>query len=177
MANLLQTLEHIGVTARIESLSLNSEFTLFCEQNSRFFTRITTNDQSASDLQRLLGLLTKSHIEALTSVEQNMGSLQAMEETFLEHLGDEHKFQNHSVGNLLLITHLWVYLQGYLQMDFSLANDYAEQTAQRVAPLLNQQPDRLRTELMKSFYLGDESSPTKNLSSQGILARIKQFFS
>ncbi|NMT19539.1 hypothetical protein HKA99_34870, partial [Vibrio parahaemolyticus] len=75
----------------------------------------------------LLGLLTKSHIEASANYEQNAHSTQRMQQVLTDSLGNEHadKFTNQSAEDLILVTHLWLYTQGYLNMDFSLAHDHA----------------------------------------------------
>lgn len=111
-------------------------------------------------------LLTKSHIEASALYEQHATSTHHMQQVLSDTLGEEHaeKFTNQSAEDLVLVTHLWLYTQGYLNMDFSLAHDHAEQTQnilQHELVIKRMDLDAFRTDLMQSFYLGKEANPAK----------------
>ncbi|MCU8100472.1 hypothetical protein M2H38_08610 [Vibrio vulnificus] len=64
------------------------------------------------------------------------------------------KFSDVVLQDLLMISTLWIFVQGRLKMDFSLANDHAAETAQHAAPFLAVDADVIRSELMQSFYQG-----------------------
>ncbi len=72
---------------------------------------------------------------------------------------------------------MWLYTQGYLNMDFSLAHDHAEQTQnilQHELVIKRMDLDAFRTNLMQSFYLGKEANPAK---ASGLISWIKRLFS
>lgn len=149
------------------------------KEQSQLFTKVCENKPATAPTLHLLGLLTKSHIEASANYEQHAHSAQQMQQVLTDSLGDEHadKFTNQSVEDLILITHLWLYTQGYLNMDFSLAHDHAEQTQntlQHELVVKRMDVDAFRTELMQSFYLGREASPA---STSGFWGRLKRLFS
>ena len=76
-----------------------------------------------------------------------------------------------------MVTHLWLYTQGYLNMDFSLAHDHAEQTQntlQHELVIKRMDLDAFRTDLMQSFYMGKEVNPAKK---QGLFSWVKRLFS
>ena len=54
----------------------------------------------------------------------------------------------------LLMDFDWLYVKGYLGMDYSLANDHALQTAEAMSRLKGQSADELRTKFNQSYYLG-----------------------
>ncbi|PFG58414.1 hypothetical protein ATG66_0964 [Vibrio sp. ES.051] len=147
------------------------------KEQSPLFTKVCKNKPTTAPALHLLGLLTKSHIEASALYEQHAHSAQKMQQVLTDSLGDEHagKFTNQSAEDLILITHLWLYTQGYLNMDFSLAHDHAEQTQntlQYELVIKYIDVDLFRTELMQSFYLGREANPTSNSGFLGWLKRL-----
>jgi hypothetical protein len=148
------------------------------EQNA-LFTRVCENKPATPPALHLLGLLTKSHIEASALYEQHAHTTHQMQIALSESVGDEHasKFTNQSAEDLILITHLWLYTQGYLNMDFSLAHDHAQQTQttlQHELVIKRIDVDAFRTELMRSFYLGRNANPIK---SGGLLGWLKRLLS
>lgn len=149
------------------------------KEQSQLFTKVCENKPATAPTLHLLGLLTKSHIEGSANYEQHAHSAQQMQQVLTDSLGDEHadKFTNQSAEDLILITHLWLYTQGYLNMDFSLAHDHAEQTQntlQHELVVKRMDVDAFRTELMQSFYLGREASPA---STSGFWGKLKRLFS
>ena len=149
------------------------------KEQAPLFIRVCENKPETAPALHLLGLLTKSHIEASALYEQHSTSSQHMQKALSDTLGDEHadKFTNQSAEDLILITHLWLYTQGYLNMDFSLAHDHAEQTQESLQHELvikRMDLDAFRTDLMQSFYLGKEATPAK---SNGLFGWLRQLFS
>ncbi len=146
------------------------------EQNA-LFNRVCENKPTTEPELHLLGLLTKSHIEASALYEQHAHTTLQMHQALNDSVGNEHanKFINQTAEELTLITHLWLYIQGYLNMDFSLAHDHAEQTQtilQRELVIKRIDIDGFRTELMRSFYLGREANPSTRNSFLGKLKRL-----
>ena len=140
---------------QLDVISLDSpQWEQFYQANNGLFTKVQKAKPNRLASHHLLGLLTKAHIEALSQVETHHSSVKAMKQAFKQELGEEHAANFHySDGEqLIFVTHLWLYLQGYLAMDFSLANDHAEQTATAIAKLNGGDSQVLRTSFMASFY-------------------------
>ncbi|MGR5236902.1 hypothetical protein [Vibrio alfacsensis] len=149
------------------------------KEQAPLFAKVCENKPDTSPTLHLLGILTKSHIEASAQYEKVAASSQHMQQVLSNALGDEHadKFTNQSAEDLMLITHMWLYTQGYLNMDFSLAHDHAEQTQntlQHELVIKRIDLDSFRTGLMQSFYLGKEANPVQ---TNGILGWLKRLFS
>lgn len=149
------------------------------KEHAPLFARVCENRPEKAPALHLLGLLTKSHIEATANYEQSASSTQQMQQVLNETLGNEHadKFTNQSAEDLIFITHLWLFTQGYLHMDYSLAHDHAEQTQSTLNHELiikRMDVDAFRTELMQSFYMGKEANPTKKVS---LFSWFKRLFS
>ena len=178
MNNLDETLRSIKADTLLSGPQHQEQWQVFCQQNQSLFDRVRQNKSDVEPVSHLLGILTKAHIEAQTSLEQQLSSHQAMQQVLDEHLGktNAERFNNHSLTTLLFITHLWLYLQGYLKMDFSLANDHAEQAASLISKVNKQDTQILRTEFMQSFYLGDHQSPIVEQQNP-ILGWFKSLFS
>ncbi|MGR5067640.1 hypothetical protein [Vibrio alfacsensis] len=148
-------------------------------EQAPLFTKVCENKPDTAPALHLLGLLTKSHIEASAQYEKSATTSQQMQQVLSNTLGDEHadKFTNQSAEDLTLITHMWLYTQGYLNMDFSLAHDHAEQTQHTLHHELvikRIDLDAFRADLMHSFYLGKEAN---SAPSKGILGWLKRLFS
>ncbi|MDA9556555.1 hypothetical protein N9R79_03495 [Vibrio sp.] len=146
----------------------------FSHSQVNFFDAVCQSHPNKSTHSHLLGLLTKCHIEHISRLESNQDSVLAMKHAIHDTVGYPHsdKFQVPEIAYTLFITHLWLYTQGFLKMDFSLANDHADNTAHMIFPLLNQEQlqnyssiDGLRTNLTQSFYLGKNGSPYSSSSS------------
>ncbi|MGR4991380.1 hypothetical protein ACPV3U_17550 [Vibrio rotiferianus] len=149
------------------------------KEQAPLFIRVCENKPDTAPALHLLGLLTKSHIEASALYEQQATSTHNMQQVLNDTLGQEHaeKFTNQSAEDLVLVTHLWLYTQGYLNMDFSLAHDHAEQTQntlQHELVIKRMDLDAFRTDLMQSFYMGKEANPTK---AHGLFGWMKRLLS
>ncbi|EDP60582.1 hypothetical protein [Vibrio sp. AND4] len=148
------------------------------EEQAPLFIRVCENKPDKAPVLHLLGLLTKSHIETSALYDQNAASTHRMQQVFSDTLGEEYakKFTNQTAEDLALVAHLWLYTQGYLNMDFSLAHDHAEQTQNTLQQELvtkRMDSDAFRTDLMQSFYLGKKATPKK---TSGLLSWIKSLF-
>ena len=125
----------------------------FLQQHSVLFTNVKQHKPNIADESHLLGILTKAHIECLSSVELNQKAIKTMWQALNK------SFEYQDLHMLILVTHVWLYVQGYLKMDFSLANDHADATAKTMRELSNSDTHEIRTQFLASFYLGNKSSP------------------
>ncbi|CAK1808426.1 Tetracyclin repressor-like C-terminal domain-containing protein [Vibrio crassostreae] len=153
------------------------ELTSFIDENHALFKHACENKPDNSAHQTLLGLLTKEHIDASYRFESNKDASEAMQSVFDNTVGSEHgnKFQNSGSQQLKLVTHLWLFIQGRLGMDYSLANDHAAATAKLLSRLSRSTDDEIRVEFMASFYDGLNIYQTENKPS-GLVHRLKRLF-
>lgn len=157
MTKLSKTLEQSGID-NIQALAegYDSELENFIEHNQALFAHACTNKPQNSQRQTLLGLLTKAHIDASYGVESNKDTSHAMQKVFENTVGNENskKFQNSHIKYLVFITHLWLFVQGRMGMDFSLANDHATATSKLILSIQSGDIEVQRTGFMASFYDG-----------------------
>ena len=153
------------------------ELTSFIDENHALFKHACENKPDNSVRQTLLGLLTKVHIDASYRFESNKEANEAMQNVFDNTVGTEHsdKFQNSNAQQLKLVTHLWLFIQGRLGMDYSLANDHAAATATLLSRLSRNTDDEIRVEFMGSFYDGLNLYQAENKPS-GFVHRFKRLF-
>ncbi|WP_164675335.1 hypothetical protein [Vibrio rhodolitus] len=149
----------------------------FSTANAMLFRKVQLAKPENHLTHHLLGLLTKAHIETLSRVTAHKDSVDAMQQAFDENLGEDHaaRFQYQDGLQLVLVTHLWLYLQGYLGMDFSLANDHAEQTASTLVTTTGKDVHQLRSEFMASYYQARQLTENK-ADSGGLLSWLKGLF-
>ncbi|WP_295895373.1 hypothetical protein [uncultured Vibrio sp.] len=128
---------------------------------SPLFQTVIENKPETSLRLHLLGLLTKSHIELISSFTSYVDSINAMKEAIDETVGKEHanKFKTSHVDELTLLTHAWLYVQGYLGMDFSLANDHAYETAKMISSVTQTDIQTRRSSFLESYYTGVKNQP------------------
>ncbi len=158
VSNLKQQLEVAGVDTLPLSDNETHMFLDAVESKASFFDSLCEQKQDKPPLLLLLGLLTKSHIEALSKLEPQVEAISAMDDVFAQTLGDKnsHQPEADSVVELSLVTKLWLMVQGYLNMDFSLANDHAKKTSDILAKVLHAESDQIRSELLASYYHGKD---------------------
>ncbi|MFA0146866.1 hypothetical protein AB4452_12285 [Vibrio lentus] len=153
------------------------ELKSFTDENHALFKHASENKPDNSERQTLLGLLTKVHIDVSYRFESNKEASEAMQSVFDSTVGSEHgdKFQNSNAQQLKLVTHLWLFIQGRLGMDYSLANDHAAATATLLSRLSRSTDDEIRVEFMGSFYDGLNLYQVENKPS-GFVHRFKRLF-
>ncbi|UPR37376.1 hypothetical protein ISX50_19170 [Vibrio cyclitrophicus] len=153
------------------------ELTSFIDENHALFKHACENKPDNSARQTLLGLLTKEHIDASYRFESNKDANEAMQSVFDNTVGSEHgdKFQNSNAQQLKLVTHLWLFIQGRLGMDYSLANDHAAVAATLLSRISRSSDDEIRVEFMASFYDGLNIYQAENKPS-GIVHHLKRLF-
>ncbi|WP_135381495.1 hypothetical protein [Vibrio tasmaniensis] len=153
------------------------ELSSFIDENHALFKHACENKPDNSARQTLLGLLTKVHIDASYRFESNKDANEAMQNVFDNTMGTEHsdKFQNSNAQQLKLITHLWLFIQGRLGMDYSLANDHAAVAATLLSRISRSSDDEIRVEFMASFYDGLNLYQAENKPS-GFVHYFKRLF-
>ncbi|MEZ9740519.1 hypothetical protein AB4283_00425 [Vibrio splendidus] len=153
------------------------ELSSFIDENHALFKHACENKPDNSARQTLLGLLTKVHIDASYRFESNKEANEAMQNVFDNTVGTEHsdKFQNSNAQQLKLITHLWLFIQGRLGMDYSLANDHAAVAATLLSRISRSSDDEIRVEFMASFYDGLNLYQAENKPS-GFVHHFKRLF-
>ncbi|KII76181.1 hypothetical protein [Vibrio renipiscarius] len=181
MSNLTQVAIEIGIE-NLDVFDIHSpQWQTFCDSNDALFERVITAKPDKAHTHHLLGVLTKAHIEALSRVEKHHDAVQAMHQALEQNVGSHHQnnFHYQDGEQLAFVTHAWLYVQGYLGMDFSLANDHANSSAQALK--VNQEVDAqaLRSQFMASFYQGKEQGNahlSHKKSSHPILEWFKKRF-
>ncbi len=168
--------------AGLSELKLNpQEQTIYqelCERYQGTFNAACEHNQDKPSFHMLLGTLTQAHIQLSSQLEHHLQSLLKMQQAINEGIGEEHadKFKNTATVELLILTKLWVLVQGYLKMDFSLANDHALNSAKLVNNVLGADPDILRTGIMQAFYIGQKASPIPD-KAPNLLDKLKSWLS
>ncbi|MGD8231435.1 hypothetical protein [Vibrio sp. TRT 1302] len=150
----------------------------FCSRHASLFAKARRRNPDKPATHGLLGVLTKAHMEESSALESQIASIQAMQDVLVSNLGQEHadKFEQQGIKQLILVTHLWLYLQGYLKMDFSLANDHADNTAHLIATLNKQDPQYLRTQFLESYYLGKQRAGENTQAKSGLIDWLRRIF-
>ncbi|MBB1466553.1 MULTISPECIES: hypothetical protein [Vibrio] len=159
------------------SIGYEKELSSFIDENHALFKHAFENKPDNSARQTLLGLLTKVHIDASYRFESNKEANEAMQNVFDNTVGTEHsdKFQSSNAQQLKLITHLWLFIQGRLGMDYSLANDHAAVAATLLSRISRSSDDEIRVEFMASFYDGLNIYQAENKPS-GFVHHFKRLF-
>lgn len=153
------------------------ELQSFIEENHSLFKHACKSKSDNSARQTLLGLLTKVHIDVSYRFESHKEASEAMQNVFDNTVGNQHsgKFQNANAQQLKLVTHLWLFIQGRLGMDYSLANDHAAATSTLLSRVSRNTDDEVRVEFMSSFYDGLNIYQTEN-KPLGFIHRLKRLF-
>lgn len=178
MSSLLSELDNAGALNVSNISAQKKELQLLCEANESLFTKVCERKPETSPLQHALGVLTKAQIEAISRLQTQSSASSAMLEAISSTVGSEHlqKFSSKEGQELLLITHLWIYLLGRLNMDFSYANDHALQTSNLLSPLVYKPIEGLRCQFMETFYQGLQQHKHYN-PNRSVFHSIKSFVS
>ncbi|NLS14573.1 hypothetical protein HGP28_17060 [Vibrio sp. SM6] len=164
--NILESqLCHIGADRLSIVTDYPDAYHLFCSRESQLYANTCERKPETSPRLHLLGILTKTHLELSCMVETHLDSRRELKRALTQSIAQHHnKFHDVQLEELALITHLWLYVQGYLHMDFSLANDHAAKCASLIAQICNLDQHQQRTNFMASFYHGQHAAPSSTLS-------------
>ncbi|MDR9828634.1 hypothetical protein RCJ22_23900 [Vibrio sp. FNV 38] len=143
----------------------NASSLIACQASN--LTEITDNLQPIYDktclekpelgqVERLVGLFSYYHHGLLQQFDQQQGSLKNVLDVFEQQLplGDKPRFSAPIITQFWLATHLWLFVQGRMNLDYSLANDHAIEVSTRLSNVTKLDMDALRCELNKSYYQG-----------------------
>lgn len=169
VSKLKQQLEVAGIDTLHLSTKEAALFAQVIEEKAEFFDTVCQQSPDKKPILLLLGLLTKQQIEATGKLESQVEQICKMHNIFSETVGEQEasRFGAQAVIELSLVTKIWLMVQGYLNMDFSLANDYALNTATLLTKALHvQEMDELRTELLAGYYHGKEKRQGDEPSAQ-----------
>lgn len=154
---LLQTaFEELGVKS-VQFVSEHQEqFDQFCHCHSSLYERVLQAKPNINAHQHLLGVMTKAHLELFGSLTAHQDAIEEMRQAFINELGQEQAnvLKLPASVEMQLATHLWLFVQGRLGMDFSLANDHGQQSAILLSRLLGTDSEALRCQFNQSFYVG-----------------------
>lgn len=178
---LFNAVQATGFKLSTKSVSVNvdaSQLEQLCEKLSPLFERSKLKHSQHTDLQLLLGLFTLHHEKLLHQLNSQQQSLLAMQSVIDESLEDKHAaaFKAPLVIEFWLTMHLWLFVQGQLEMDYSLANDYATEASQLLVSFTPVSADELRCEWNESFYKGGNILKEFAGDSNGILGWITKLF-
>ncbi|PMH37119.1 hypothetical protein BCU68_08445 [Vibrio sp. 10N.286.49.B3] len=155
MTNLSSTLEQSGIDTAQTLTEYDDLIKAFCAEHNALFTRVCTAkpDQPTSD--HLLGVLTNAYLTTYQQFLTQQTAAIEMKKVFDQTLGQHgEKFQLQDQRQLSFITHLWLFVQGRYGIDFSLSNEYAQQTAEALAATLGDDMEAIRTTYLASYYQG-----------------------
>ncbi|QIA63652.1 hypothetical protein GT360_09045 [Vibrio astriarenae] len=109
-----------------------------------------------TELERFLGLFSYHHQDLMGQFLSQKASLSEMQRVFETHLETEHqeKFSAPIIKQLWLSSYIWLFLQGRMNLDFSLANDHATEVSKALSGVLNTEVEVMRCELNKAYYQG-----------------------
>ncbi|MDA0150253.1 hypothetical protein [Vibrio sp. LaRot3] len=179
MTKLQQTVEAINAHQCSSIRDEQQTWLEFYQQHNPLYGKVLATKPNTAETQHLLGLTTKAHIEITARVESNQQAAQAMRQALQENVAEHSERFHYQEGDQLrFISHLWLYVQGYLAMDFSLANDHAAHTAQLLSSIESGDEQTFRTELMASFYQGKQQGQADNASHKpnGLFTWLSQLF-
>ncbi|MGF1715625.1 hypothetical protein L4D08_12125 [Photobacterium chitinilyticum] len=159
MTHLLKELQHMGLSTLDFSEHEQTFLDQFITVSAPFFDKISQHrpDKLSQDL--ILGLLTKSHHEALDNYQITEPKAAELKAMFSDQVGTEHaeKFTELSHDELIVISMLWFLTQGFTGIDYSYANDHALETAGLLDDeQQTEEAERYRTRFMQAYYTGIE---------------------
>ncbi|WP_087025021.1 hypothetical protein [Thaumasiovibrio subtropicus] len=114
------------------------------------------NDKPEADI--LLGLLTDTWQNEKAVLDHHADAMMEMQQTLNQYL-DANAIRNDSLSEWLCISKLWLLAQGYQNIDFSLANEYAENISLTVNAITNEAQTVDRSTLMHCYYIGQDARP------------------
>lgn len=148
----------------------------YCDKNQALFEKVCAVKPDISAEQHLLGIATKQHMESLSQLQATQAATSSMNQIIQDTVGKEHaeRFKSSELLEFTTSTHIWLYIQGYLGMDFSLANDYVQQSAEALSSITLLPIQELRTNWLASYYLG--LSHHKSKSKTGLLEKLRRLW-
>ncbi|OBT15538.1 hypothetical protein A9264_12785 [Vibrio sp. UCD-FRSSP16_10] len=176
---LLHALHTIGFHLPKSVTSDEAKLSVLCNTLSPLFEKSKLMHPQHSDVAVMLGLFTLHHEKLVKQLQEQQPSLAAMKKVIDDSLSGEHAkaFKSPLVEEFHLIMHIWLFIQGRMQMDYSLANDYAAQAGTLLSSLTRFSEHQLRCDWMESFYEGlNALKGNKVCFGRSIMLRFKRLF-
>ncbi|UTV30402.1 hypothetical protein [Photobacterium atrarenae] len=181
----MNDLHHTLNTMGLQSLELSEpdqqQITRLIDTQTRFFAKVVQQKPDKPPHDLVLGLLTKSYQEALANFQATEATISRVQSVFEETIGREQaqKFTTSSNNDVQHFAVLWFMAQGYIGIDFSYANDHANEAATILAgspAVRDNDPNALRSWFMQSYYVGRHTAKTNQQERSGLVSRIKRLF-
>jgi hypothetical protein len=180
MTDLLTELKAIGLEQLTFDDQQRIELDQFITVCSPFFNSICQQKPDSPRHDLLLGVMTKAQNEAQLDFEQKRQSLHNMQQVFKKTVGKEHadKLVPTDSNQLIVITTLWLLVQGYQGIDFSYANDHATEVANLLSgdkeSDSSTHTDTLRSGFMQAYYISVDNAQA-NKPTTSMMDKMKQW--
>ncbi|EAR54170.1 hypothetical protein SKA34_10418 [Photobacterium sp. SKA34] len=172
-------LKHLFFSLGLEQLDLSEKekniINAFNEQSTPRFNDICHQRQDKQPLALLLGYMTQQHHIVSSRWIEQQNDYHQMQSVFHSTVGAEHasKFLNQDADEYILITLLWLFVQGANKIDYSYANEQAETLLAHLNEETKQAKDskedeQLRQRLLQAFYQG------KKATQQSLFTKLKR---
>lgn len=134
-----------------------------CESNDDFFQAALSQAELAltsaspeQTLPSLLGIYGHRFEQCLSELSAQSESLTAMQNVLKESLPSKHadKFVNQSAVDTEITSRIYLFIQGRMKLDYSLANEFSQRAARELAQFTAQSEDEIRVMLNQSYYAG-----------------------
>ncbi len=136
--------------------------------------RFTTTKQTLSNHNNadiLLGVLTESWQLYQAQLRDHKDSIVAMKSTLDTHMGED-KYRNDMLLEWQCLSKIWLLVQGFCNIEYSLANDYANDVVSLSSEFNAFENEPYRRSLLSCYYLGKSQQPTVSWRE-----KIKSLFS
>lgn len=179
--NSMTDLKHLFFSLGLEQLDLSEKdkniINAFIHESTPRFNDICHQRQDKEPLALLLGYMTQQHHIASSRWTEQQTAYHQMQSVFQSTVGVEHasKFINQDVDEYILITLLWLLVQGANKIDYSYANEQAETLLDHISEEIKQSNDskkdeQLRQRLLQAYYQG------KKTTQQSLFTKLKRMF-
>ncbi|MCG3864681.1 MULTISPECIES: hypothetical protein [unclassified Photobacterium] len=172
-------LKHLFFSLGLEQLDLSEKeqniINAFIHESTPRFDDICRQRQDKEPLALLLGFMTQQYQIASSRWVEQQTAYHQMQSVFQSTVGTEHasKFLNQDADEYMLITLLWLLVQGANRIDYSYANEQAETLLTHIneetkKPNNSKENEQLRQRLLQAFYQG------KNATQQSLFTKLKR---
>ncbi|MCG7497801.1 hypothetical protein MHO82_13095 [Vibrio sp. Of7-15] len=174
MPVLLDLLQRAGLAELTSSSQTQEESDTFITAYSSAFDAVCKQKPDSTQNDLLLGFITKTYLAKREYYQAQEESMENMRQVFKDTVGKEHagKFKSQESDSLQFTASVWFMVQGYTGIDYSYAYEHADD----IAHLLSQQAEQIesiRSELMRSYYVGVEHSQ-RNKDKSSFISALTQ---
>ncbi|MEJ2764685.1 hypothetical protein VV869_12080 [Photobacterium sp. MCCC 1A19761] len=182
MTDFHHTLRTMGLPLLELTESEQQQIIQLIDHQASFFAKVVQQKPDKPRHDLVLGLLTKCHQESLANFQATQATLSRVQSVFEETIGPTQalKFTTTSASDVRGYATLWFMAQGYTGIDFSYANDHANDIATLLAAsavVRENDPSVFRTGLMQAYYAGRQAAASKRQTGSGFLNQLKRLFS